>query len=158
MLRNPIETEKSLLIDLAYSTGVWQDGEADALLGAVLDQYYARELEPEHRVVVLPDANDKIVGWSYYAPSFHAPGVWDVWWIGVHATEHGRGYGRQLLLAIEADIKAKQGRVVVIETSSTEPLAKARRFYPKLGYKMRGDIPEFYGPGDAKVIFSKNLE
>lgn len=157
MFRPAEKHEQNFLVAQAAKTDPWKPGEAEELLGGVLTAYFDGQLGDGHFVRVWEDREDGVVGWSYYAENSHAPGVWDVWWIGIDSGMHGRGYGSKLLIDIEKDIKAKAGRVIVIETSATPPLAKARRFYPTLGYLECGRIPDFYGPGDDKVIFAKTL-
>ena len=48
-----------------------------------------------------------------------------------------------------------RGRLFVVETSSRETYTPTRRFYEALGYWEAGRIPDFYGPGDDRVIFLK---
>lgn len=156
MLRDPLVVESVALVELAAGTEPWESGGADALLGETLQQYHAGQLGPQHRIKVWEDAG-VVQGWSYYAENTHAPGVWDVWWIGVRRDLHRQGAGSLLLSAIEADIRSQSGRLVVIETSATPPMQKARQFYAKMGYMQSGLIPHFYGMGDDKVIFSKVL-
>jgi ribosomal protein S18 acetylase RimI-like enzyme len=83
--------------------------------------------------------------------------VLNVWWIGVDPNSHGSAAGKILLTHIEALAVAQGIRLIVIETSDQPLLARAQRFYMKHGYIERGRVPDFYGPGDAKVIFSRTL-
>ena len=32
-----------------------------------------------------------------------------------------------------------------------------RGFYASLGYRIVAEFPDFYAPGDAKIVFRKNL-
>ena len=159
MLRAPKNHERAYLLKQAASTEPWKEGEAEELLGGILEQYFSGQLPENHSVAVwdVETENHGVVGWSYFAPNMYADGVWDVWWIGVAIQMHGKGYGTQLLTAIESEISGKGGRIVVIETSSADNLQKARRFYPKLGYAECGTIPHFYGKDEHKVIYSKQL-
>ncbi len=59
--------------------------------------------------------------------------------------------------AAEADIKKAQGRLAIIETSSTPQYEKTIRFHLGNGYKVIGRIPDFYTPGDDKLIMLKRL-
>ena len=54
-------------------------------------------------------------------------------------------------------VAKRSGRVVVIETSDGDALARARAFYARRGYAERGRVPDFFAPGEAKVIFSRTL-
>jgi ribosomal protein S18 acetylase RimI-like enzyme len=46
----------------------------------------------------------------------------------------------------------------MIETSSQPKYLPTRKFYEKLGYREMARIPDFYRPGDDRVIFGKYLE
>lgn len=159
MIIEPIRAgERSSLITIAVGTGLFTVEDAEALLGGVIDSYSSSELPEHHNVVVCRDYNGgPAIGWSYFAPDQFAENVWNVWWIGVDPKHHGTGAGKALLTYIEQTIAANGGRVVVIETSNQELLARARKFYLKAGYAECGCIPNFYGLGESKVIFSRSL-
>jgi ribosomal protein S18 acetylase RimI-like enzyme len=67
----------------------------------------------------------------------------------------GRGIGRALTAFAEQAIAEHGGRLYVVETSSRETYTPTRRFYEAVGYWEAGRIPNFYGPGDDRVIFLK---
>lgn len=72
-------------------------------------------------------------------------------------TAQGRGIGHALLARVEAEVQARGGRLLLIETSSTAPYAPARRFYEASGYHYEAVIHDFYTPGDDLIIFRKEL-
>lgn len=159
MIITPVQKhERTALLSLAVSTELFTPIAAEDLLGGILDALAAGELPERHAAVACRALHDgPALGWSYYAPDPYADTVWNVWWIGVHPHHHGGGAGQRLLAHIEQTAIAAGARVIVIETSDQAPLARARRFYTKLGYAERGRIPDFYADGDAKVIFSRTL-
>jgi GNAT superfamily N-acetyltransferase len=125
----PRPSEAEALVELARRTGLFTPSEADGLLRSTLDALHGGTLAGPHLIRVLTrDADDHPLGWAYAAESAAAPGVWDVWWIGVDPTEHGRGVGTELLDSLEHEMRATKARVVVIETSDGARLARARRF------------------------------
>jgi ribosomal protein S18 acetylase RimI-like enzyme len=149
-------TERSALLAVAVQTGLFSAGDAEALLGSVLDQLEAGTLPAGHAALVCrPRPSAPIAGWTYFAPDQYADGVWNVWWLGVSPESQGAGVGQSLLRAAESLAHAAGARVVVVETSSRDPLARARTFYAKEGYAECGRVPDFYGDGDHKVIFSR---
>jgi ribosomal protein S18 acetylase RimI-like enzyme len=157
-IATPEPSERSALLALAVETGLFSADEADALLGGVLDAFAAGTLDAEHTVrTIRVHPESPIAGWSYYAPDAFASGVWNVWWIGFAPSAHGSGLARELLHHIESSLVSSGARVVVIETSDQPPLARARRFYAREGYRVCGRVPDFYGNGDGKVIFAKTL-
>ena len=159
MIIGPIqEHEREVLLGLAVRTGLFTAEDAEGLLGGVLDSLAAGELPEGHTAVACRESQDgPAIGWSYYAPDPYAEGVWNVWWLGVSPSHHGGGVGQAILSNIERDTAAFGARVIVIETSDQEALARARNFYLKRGYEERGRIPDFYAEGDSKVIFSRSL-
>ncbi len=62
-----------------------------------------------------------------------------------------------MLREFERRVREQSGRVLIVETSDHEALSPARALYLQNGYGERGRVPDFYGPGDSKVIFSKSL-
>jgi ribosomal protein S18 acetylase RimI-like enzyme len=94
----------------------------------------------------------------YYAPTEMTDRTWELWWIVVDPSQQGRGLGRQMLKWVEDDIRRRNGRVLLIETSSTPHYEPTRRFYLKNGYTLAAQIVDFYADADDKVIFSKHLQ
>ena len=75
----------------------------------------------------------------------------------VHPAALGRGIGRGLMEATEAAVAGVGGTAVYAETSSREQYAPTRAFYRATGYTLAADFPDFYAPGDGKVVFVKRL-
>jgi len=49
------------------------------------------------------------------------------------------------------------GKILWIETSGRPLYAPTEMFYQGNGYKLQASLPEFYGPGDPKQVYSKTL-
>ncbi|MBX9584884.1 MAG: GNAT family N-acetyltransferase [Gemmataceae bacterium] len=158
MIRPAAPADTPALVALAAATGIFKPGEAEALLGGVLDALHAGQLGDGHRADVWVDGPDGTpAGWVYFAPTPNADRVWDLWWIGVDPARQGRGVGTGLLRHVEAAARAAGGRLLVIETSSLPALDPTRRFYAKHGYAACGRVPDFYADGNDKVITAKRL-
>jgi GNAT superfamily N-acetyltransferase len=84
-------------------------------------------------------------------------GTWDIYWVAVAQEEQKQGIGSTLMAFAEDKIKKAQGRLAIIETSSKPEYEKTRRFHHHHGYELIGRIPDFYAPGDAKLILQKRL-
>lgn len=69
----------------------------------------------------------------------------------------GRGIGRALLVKVEAEVRARGGSLLLIETSSRPVYASAHRLYEISGYRCEAIIHNFYALGDDLLIFSKDL-
>jgi len=79
----------------------------------------------------------------------------DLYWIATHADLRGRGLGRHLIAAAEERIARRGGTRVYVETSSRAQYEPTRRFYERCGYLEAAVLPDFYRPGDGKVVFCK---
>jgi ribosomal protein S18 acetylase RimI-like enzyme len=97
------------------------------------------------------------VGWVCFGPTPCTLGTFDIYWIAVSPDRQGLGIGAELTRFSETEILKRQGRLVIIETSGRAIYDPTRRFYLKLGYHEAARIADFYGPGDAKVVYTKHV-
>ncbi|MEM9436811.1 MAG: GNAT family N-acetyltransferase [Pseudomonadota bacterium] len=98
-----------------------------------------------------------IQGAAYATRDGMSEDVWNLWFIGLAKEAQGAGGGSALMTRVEADIRAKGGRILLVETSGGPDFAATRQFYAGLDYAEQGRIADYYGPGEAKVIFAKVL-
>lgn len=127
---------------------------AEELLDAFLDQpltsgYYVR--------VALEEKESRHRGYVCFGPTPLTEGTWDIYWIVVDADCRGAGIGRALLRHAEQEIHNAGGRMILIETSSKDEYRATRRFYEGMEYRPISFIPDFYAPGDGKIILQKLL-
>ena len=135
---------------------------ADELTTAVelVDEWLTRGEESEYLTYVLEeqsDAGETVRGYVCFGPTPLTDGTYDLYWIAVDPFSHGHGYGQQLLAFAEREAARRGGRSMLIETSSQESYGPTIRFYERAGYALVARIPEYYRPGDDKLIFMKRL-
>ena len=82
----------------------------------------------------------------------------DLYWIAVAPHAQGLGLGRALMRLVERAVAAKGGGNLYIETSSRRVYDRTRRFYRAAGYRQVARLPNFYAPGDHKIMFCKPIE
>jgi ribosomal protein S18 acetylase RimI-like enzyme len=111
----------------------------------------------EYEAVVLEDGAATVQGWALFGPTPRSEGVYDLYWIAVERDQQRRGYGRALLHHVEEDVLSRNGRMLLIETSSKETYAPTVRFYEQAGYREISRIKDFYRIEDDKLVFSRNL-
>lgn len=151
-------TDRGALLAVATRTGLFTAEDAEGLLGGVLDGLAAGALAEGSIAFASRSAPPAPAnGWTYLAPDDHAAGVWNLWWLGVDPAAHGTGAATALLRRAETHALARGGRLMIIETSSLDAQARARRFYTREGYAAVGQVPDFYGTGDDKIIFYRRL-
>ena len=122
----------------------------------LIDLYLQHGTDSDYHILVA-EAGSRPAGYICYGPTPMTDGTWDIYWIAVSAERQNRGIGRKLLSAAEAKIKKADGRLILIETSSKEEYEKTRRFYRNQSYEQITRIPDFYSPGDDKLVLRKVL-
>jgi ribosomal protein S18 acetylase RimI-like enzyme len=83
---------------------------------------------------------------------------YDLYWIAVAPSAQGLGVGRQLMERTERAVAGRGGGGLYIETSSRRAYERTRRFYRAAGYRLAARLPDFYAPGDHKILFCKMIE
>ncbi|MFO0953472.1 MAG: GNAT family N-acetyltransferase [Isosphaeraceae bacterium] len=155
MIRPTGPADTPALVELALATGVFKPGELVALR-EVLDDYHAHEHSQGHRSITL-ERNGRVVGFAYYAPSAMADRVWYLWWIAVEPGGQSKGLGTEMLRRAEADARAADARLMLIETSSLPHYEPTRQFYMRRGYNLYAVLEDYYADGDAMVVFARRL-
>lgn len=109
--------------------------------------------------VIEDDEQGKQVVYGYvcFGPTPKTEGVWDLYWIAVDPKRQGQGCGGMLLQFVENQIRARHGRMLLIETSSKPSYRPTVRFYESNGYLEITRIKDFYRVKDDKAVFSKTL-
>ena len=101
--------------------------------------------------------NNSIAGFINFGPVPITEGTYDIYWIAIDPICQGRGMGTVLVSFAEEKIKAMEGHMICIETSSTEKYLPTQQFYEKLGYVLESRIRDFYRIGDDRMIYIKRL-
>jgi ribosomal protein S18 acetylase RimI-like enzyme len=97
------------------------------------------------------------VGYICYGPTPLTDGTWDLYWQAVIREKQRQGIGSTLMKAAEREIRKAKGRLALIETSSIPAYEKTRRFLFGQGYEIIACIPDFYSPGDDRIILQKHM-
>lgn len=98
-----------------------------------------------------------VTGYTCYGPILGTAGRYDLFWIVVDPAWQHHGVGRALLNAAEQAVRKAGGRRIYVETSSRALYEPTRRFYLQSGYALAASLPNFYGPGDHKIVYFKKL-
>ena len=122
----------------------------------LIDSYLASGENSEYIIRIAED-NGEVAGYICYGETPCTVGTWDIYWIAVDRSRRGKGLGKALSETAETAIKQARGRLIFIETSSTPLYENTRQFYLARGYEVIARIPDFYMPGDDKLILQKKL-
>lgn len=125
------------------------------------------------------DHGGRVLGWIGGIPEYDG-NVWELHPLAVHPDFQGRGIGRALVAAFEAEVKARGGLTIQLGTDDEDgstsladtdlyvdtyrKMAELQNhtdhpvtFYQKLGYKLIGVMPDANGVGRPDLIMGKRV-
>ena len=155
MIRPMRPQDKAPVLDLIRTTGMFMPGEV-VVAEELIDIYLGVPEQKDYRIVVIEDEDRKgVAGYLTWGPTPMAEDAYDLYWMAVATAEQGKGRGKELVRWLEAEVRKLNGRMIIIETSSQPKYHPTRQFYIGLDYKEVARIPDFYKPGDDRVIYAK---
>jgi D-alanine-D-alanine ligase len=122
----------------------------------VLDSYLEHPEQDYHALGAFTHRS-VLLGYACYGPTPCTSGTWDLYWIAVSDRARSRGIGTLLMEEIERRVVEKNARLLLIETSSRPDYAPTRGFYERRGYQVVSRVPDFYAPGDDRVMFARTF-
>jgi GNAT superfamily N-acetyltransferase len=101
---------------------------------------------------------DEIVGFGCYGRRALTESTWDYYWMGVAQNMQGKGIGKILMGEVKERVKARGGKLLIIETAGKPEFEPTRQFYLRFpGCNLEARIKDFYAEGDDLFIFSIRL-
>ncbi len=94
---------------------------------------------------------------GYCIPEKLAEGTYNLLALGVLKSYQGKGVAQEMMLYLEKLLKEKEGRILIVETSSDDAQIAARKFYEKIGYSQEAVIRDFWKEGEDKIVYCKKL-
>jgi ribosomal protein S18 acetylase RimI-like enzyme len=98
-----------------------------------------------------------LLGYICYGPTPMTQGTYDLYWLATDPAHRGQGVAGALCRAMEEELRPRGGRLVRVETSTSDGYGAAQRFYEKHGYPEACRVRDFYRPGDDLIIMIKAL-
>ena len=155
-IRRSVQSDRDAVMRLLDDTRFFRPDEV-VVAAEILDDVLAKGPEGHYQSFVA-EADGQVTGWVCYGPTPCTIGTFDIYWIAVSPHCRGRGIGARLMAYAEGRIAKRGGRLAVVETASRPDYEPTRLFYLKVGYTEAARLPEFYAPGDDKVVYLKRLD
>lgn len=103
------------------------------------------------------EVHSRAIGFCYAAAEPMTDGAWNMHALAVLPSLHGKGYGGAIVARLEAELRRRNQRILIADTSGAKAFARTRNFYRKSGYREVARIPDFWAAGDDKIVFWKPL-
>lgn len=158
VVRPLVTADRAAVLDIVERVGNFTADEVDVAMELV-DEWLAEGEASGYltRVLADSDAARPVRGYVCFGPAPMTEGTFDLYWIAVDPDDQGRGYGARLIEATEEQVRARCGRLLLIETASQDAYAATIRFYERAGYVIESRIADYYRPGDDKLVFAKRF-
>lgn len=153
MIEIAVEQDGPQILQLTVTAGVFKPVEVACV--QELWNAYLQQSEASGYVFLAYRDGERVLGYACFGPHSLTEGTFDLYWVAVAREAQGQGIGHALLLQVEDEVRARGGRMILIETSSTPAYAPARRLYESCGYRYEAVVHDFYAPGDDLILFSK---
>lgn len=122
----------------------------------LVGEFLSRGMISGYRFTVAEN-DGRVIGYACFGAIPCTVASYDLYWIAVLPSEQHSGIGKQLLVNVERRIAENGGTRVYVDTSGRDAYIPTRAFYERMGYIQAAFLPDFYAPGDAKVIYVKSL-
>jgi aminoglycoside 6'-N-acetyltransferase I len=150
--RNDYDAIRSLVI----ATGVFNQDEIDIAV-ELLDIFLNDPDQQDYEMYTAADDEKRVLGYICIGPTPATTATFDLYWVAVTPDVQAKGVGTLLLNYVEQELKKRNGRLLIAETSSTSKYQKTRAFYERKGFQMLAHIKEYYKPDDDLIIYGKYL-
>lgn len=157
MIRPAIPEDSARVSALGVAAGMFS-AEDTGVTDAMMAGYFAGHREAGHVCLVAEAAGPGPAAAVAYAEPVRATtGTAELLMIAVDPEHQGRGLGGALLASVEEALRARGGRLLLVQTAGTADFAPARAFYSRHGYLETARVDDYYAPGVPMVMFCKSL-
>ncbi len=154
-IRHLRKDDREQIHRLIIETNVFSDEEVNVAM-ELIDIFLNNPVQKDYNIYSAID-NGEVLGYICIGPTPITDGTYDLYWIVVKASVHGKGVGRKLIEFAENSVRKNNGRLLVAETSSQEKYRNTREFYLRVGYSELAKINDYYKVGDDLIIYGKYL-
>lgn len=155
-IRRTEAADRAPIVTFVQATGFFRDDEIP-VAAEVLDDAIADGPSGDYQSFTAIDDKGTPIGWICYGKTACCVGTYDIYWIAVDKNIQAKGVGRALMRFAEDRAREEGGRLAVIETAGKARYDATRAFYLRIGYFEAARLPEFYAPGDDKIVYLKRL-
>ncbi len=155
-IRQLIREDREPLERILRDTGVFSEDEI-AIALELIDATLNNKEQHDYIAYTGVGERNEVLGYFCIGPTPATVGTYDLYWIAVKPSAHGKGVGKELLHYIENLVKNWGGRLLIAETSSQPKYDSTRMFYKKTKFLEAARIKDYYKIGDDLVVYAKYL-
>lgn len=151
----PRQSDVCAVRDIITATVFFSDEEI-TIAGELIEEALLKGAASGYHFIFAENAGT-LMGYCCFGPIPLTRESYDIYWVAVQPGQQGSGLGRRLMTVAEDTIRNLGGRRAYADTSSRAQYLPTRNFYEAIGYHRTAFLPDFYAPGDGKVVYCKIL-
>lgn len=155
-IRPLVREDRPPLERILRETNVFTEDEVSVAM-ELIDVVLDREEQKDYIIATSLGDGGEVTGYYCIGPTPVTVGTYDLYWIAVKPSQHGKGVARSLLTHAEEYLKVRGGRLLVAETSSKPKYDRTRTFYERTRFVEAARIKDYYNVGDDLVVYAKYL-
>ncbi len=148
--------DRPALEKILTSSGFFYDFEVEVAL-SLADETIEKGQEKSGYYWIRVIDEGEVIGFANFGPNPSSVHSWDLYWIAIQEEHRQKHYGSLILKQVEERVRAMGAKILWIETSGRPLYEPTRHFYLKNGYELEATLREYYGPGDPKLVYRKEL-
>jgi GNAT superfamily N-acetyltransferase len=148
--------DRPVLEKILASSGYFYDFEIEVAL-SLADETLTQGQEKSGYYWIRLIEEGEVIGFANFGPNPSSVHSWDLYWIAIQEEQRKKHYGSLILKEVEDRVRQLGAKILWIETSGRPLYEPTRHFYLKNGYEPEATLREFYGPGDPKLVYRKEL-
>ena len=150
------EKDIAVIEEIVASTGFFTHAEI-TLAVELVEERLQKGAASGYFFLFAEDQTGRVLGYACYGPAPATQSTFELHWIAVHRDAQRYGLGQELLVRTEAAIAAAGGVDVYVDTSSRALYRPTQTFYARSGYRLVAEFPDYYAPGDGRLVYVKRL-
>ncbi len=150
------EKDVAAIEEIVASTGFFSHAEI-RLAVELVEERLQKGASSGYFFLFAEDQMGRVQGYACYGPAPATQSTFELHWIAVHRDAQRYGLGQELLARTEASIAAAGGVDVYVDTSSRALYRPTQTFYSRAGYRQVAEFPDYYAPGDGRLVYVKRL-
>ena len=153
------DTDRDAVLRLVRATGFFTPDE-QGIAVELVDEARTLGADASGYEFIFADSPDGsgLLGYACFGPITGRPDAFDLYWIAVEPGLQRSGLGRQLIVEAERRAVSRGAAEMYIDTAGRDQYRPTRAFYERMGYERHETVPDFYSPGDDKVVYRKRLD
>jgi ribosomal protein S18 acetylase RimI-like enzyme len=155
-IRPLIQKDRERLHAILISTRVFTSEEISVAM-ELIDIVLNDRKQKDYEIACMVDDRDHPIGYICYGPIPMTQGTFDLYWIVVDPGYQCQGIGSELLNYLEKEVRKKEGRMILVDTSSIPQYERSQKFYLNEGFHEVARVPDYYHPGNDRITFCKRL-